>query len=162
MLVVFFTAFCRCITTSLASTIDHRIVGMFQSDLQDRDCGQFGHFSTDQGSAILNVDPRQIFFFFYVLRAIQSLYNQSGSCVCTLSTKSNTFSVGIGLSQGCALSPIWFVNNWQESGTWEWTGVLCGVNGTLDRRGKEGAARRSFLFTSRCMYWRSTVVVSCR
>ena len=44
-----------------------------------------------------------------LLRAIRSLYNQSDSCVRILGTKSNTFLVGVGLCQGCPLSPILFV-----------------------------------------------------
>ncbi len=44
-----------------------------------------------------------------LLRAIQSLYNQSESCVRILSTKLNTFSVNVGLRQGCPLSSILFV-----------------------------------------------------
>ena len=35
--------------------------GMSQSDLQDRNRGRYGHFSTDRGAAILNVD--HIFFY---------------------------------------------------------------------------------------------------
>lgn len=37
-----------------------------------------------------------------LLQAIWSLYNRSKNCVCILSTKSNTLSVGAGLCQGCA------------------------------------------------------------
>ena len=44
-----------------------------------------------------------------LLRAIQSLYSQSESFVCVLGTKSVSFPVGVGLRQGCALSPILFV-----------------------------------------------------
>ena len=44
-----------------------------------------------------------------LLRAIQSLYNQSESCVRVLGSKSDSFPVGVGLRQGCALSPILFV-----------------------------------------------------
>ena len=43
------------------------------------------------------------------LRAIQSLYSQSESCVRILGSKSDLFQVGVGLCQGCALSPILFV-----------------------------------------------------
>ena len=43
-----------------------------------------------------------------LLRAIQSLYAQSMSCVRVLGTKSGLFPVGVGLRQGCALSPILF------------------------------------------------------
>ena len=44
-----------------------------------------------------------------LLRAIWSLYNQSKSCVCILSTRSNLFTIRIGLCQGCPLSWILFV-----------------------------------------------------
>ena len=44
-----------------------------------------------------------------LLRSIQSLYSQSESCVRVLGSKSNSFSVRVGLRQGCALSPILFV-----------------------------------------------------
>uniref|UniRef100_A0A8C5CRJ5 Reverse transcriptase domain-containing protein n=1 Tax=Gadus morhua TaxID=8049 RepID=A0A8C5CRJ5_GADMO len=44
-----------------------------------------------------------------ILRAIQSLYSQSESCVRVLGSQSVSFSVGAGLRQGCALSPILFV-----------------------------------------------------
>uniref|UniRef100_A0A6Q2YV91 Protein kinase domain-containing protein n=1 Tax=Esox lucius TaxID=8010 RepID=A0A6Q2YV91_ESOLU len=44
-----------------------------------------------------------------LLRAIQSLYVQSESCVQVLCSKSDSFQVGVGLRQGCALSPILFV-----------------------------------------------------
>ena len=44
-----------------------------------------------------------------LLRAIQSLYSQSESCVRVLGSKSDLFQVGVGLRQGCALSQILFV-----------------------------------------------------
>ncbi len=44
-----------------------------------------------------------------LLRVIHFLLNQSESCVRILSIKSNTFTVGVGLCQGCLLSPILFV-----------------------------------------------------
>ena len=44
-----------------------------------------------------------------LLRAIQSLYTQSESCVWALDRKSDSFPVGVGLRQGYALSPILFV-----------------------------------------------------
>ncbi|KAJ8012365.1 hypothetical protein DPEC_G00041950 [Dallia pectoralis] len=44
-----------------------------------------------------------------LLRAIQSLYAQSMNCVRVLGSKSDSFPVGVGLRQGCALSPILFV-----------------------------------------------------
>ncbi|KAK5875618.1 hypothetical protein CesoFtcFv8_026682 [Champsocephalus esox] len=44
-----------------------------------------------------------------LLRAIQSLYSQSESCVRVLGSKSDPFPVRVGLRQGCALSPILFV-----------------------------------------------------
>uniref|UniRef100_A0AAQ4S6N9 Reverse transcriptase domain-containing protein n=1 Tax=Gasterosteus aculeatus aculeatus TaxID=481459 RepID=A0AAQ4S6N9_GASAC len=44
-----------------------------------------------------------------LLGAIQSLYAQSESCVRVLGSKSKAFPVGVGLRQGCALSPILFV-----------------------------------------------------
>ena len=44
-----------------------------------------------------------------LLRAIQSLYTQSESCFRVLGHKSVSFPVGVGLRQGCALSPILFV-----------------------------------------------------
>ena len=44
-----------------------------------------------------------------LLRAIQSLYTQSECCVRVLGSKSDSFPVGVGLRQGCALSPILFV-----------------------------------------------------
>ncbi|KAF7658853.1 hypothetical protein LDENG_00007090, partial [Lucifuga dentata] len=42
-------------------------------------------------------------------QAIRSLYNQSQSCVRILGTKSDLFPVGVGLRQGCPLSPILFM-----------------------------------------------------
>ena len=45
----------------------------------------------------------------FLLGAIQSLYTKSESCVRVLSSKSDSFPVGIGLRQGCTLSPILFV-----------------------------------------------------
>ncbi len=57
------------------------------------------------------------------LRAIWSLYSLSESCVCILGTKSNMFSVGVGLLD-CPLSQILFVifmdrisrpSRWEES-----------------------------------------------
>ena len=44
-----------------------------------------------------------------LLRAIQSLYVRSESCVRVLGSKSDSFQVGVGLRQACALSPILFV-----------------------------------------------------
>ena len=44
-----------------------------------------------------------------LLRAIQSMYAQSESCVRVLGSKSDPFPVVVGLRQGCALSPILFV-----------------------------------------------------
>ncbi len=44
-----------------------------------------------------------------LLRAIQSLYSQSKSCIRDLGNKSDSFTVGVGLCQGCALSPILFM-----------------------------------------------------
>uniref|UniRef100_A0AAY5K902 Reverse transcriptase domain-containing protein n=1 Tax=Esox lucius TaxID=8010 RepID=A0AAY5K902_ESOLU len=44
-----------------------------------------------------------------LLRAIQSLYVQSESCVRVLGSKSVSFQVGVDLCQGCAMSPILFV-----------------------------------------------------
>uniref|UniRef100_A0AAQ4R3P6 Reverse transcriptase domain-containing protein n=1 Tax=Gasterosteus aculeatus aculeatus TaxID=481459 RepID=A0AAQ4R3P6_GASAC len=44
-----------------------------------------------------------------LLGAIQSLYAQSESCVRVLGSKWKAFPVGVGLRQGCALSPILFV-----------------------------------------------------
>ena len=41
-----------------------------------------------------------------LLRAIQSLYAQSKSCVCVLGSMSESFPVGVSLRQGCTLSPI--------------------------------------------------------
>uniref|UniRef100_A0A8C2ZPF1 Reverse transcriptase domain-containing protein n=1 Tax=Cyclopterus lumpus TaxID=8103 RepID=A0A8C2ZPF1_CYCLU len=42
-------------------------------------------------------------------RAIRSLYACSRSCVRLLGSKSDTFPVGVGLRQGCPLSPVLFV-----------------------------------------------------
>ena len=42
-------------------------------------------------------------------RAIRSLYACSRSCVRILGSKSDTFPVGVGLRQGCPLSPVLFV-----------------------------------------------------
>uniref|UniRef100_A0AAQ4Q947 Reverse transcriptase domain-containing protein n=1 Tax=Gasterosteus aculeatus aculeatus TaxID=481459 RepID=A0AAQ4Q947_GASAC len=44
-----------------------------------------------------------------LLGAIQSLCAQSESCVRVLGSKSKAFPAGVGLRQGCALSPILFV-----------------------------------------------------
>ena len=44
-----------------------------------------------------------------LLRAIQALYSKSKSCVCILNSKSDSFLVGVGLHQGCALSATLFV-----------------------------------------------------
>ena len=44
-----------------------------------------------------------------LLRAIQSLYDQSESCVRVLGSRSDSFQVRVGLRQGCTLSPILFV-----------------------------------------------------
>ena len=44
-----------------------------------------------------------------LLGAIQSLYTQSERCIWVLGSKSDSFPVGVGLRQGCALSPILFV-----------------------------------------------------
>ena len=44
-----------------------------------------------------------------LLRTIQSLYSQSESCVRVHDSKSVSFLVGVGLRQGCALSPMLFV-----------------------------------------------------
>ncbi len=44
-----------------------------------------------------------------LLRAIQSLYAQSESCVQVLGSKSDLFLVGVGHRQDCALSPILFM-----------------------------------------------------
>uniref|UniRef100_A0AAR2LJT3 Reverse transcriptase domain-containing protein n=1 Tax=Pygocentrus nattereri TaxID=42514 RepID=A0AAR2LJT3_PYGNA len=44
-----------------------------------------------------------------LLRAIQSLYSRSESCVRILGIKSDSFRVSVGLRQGCALSPLLFV-----------------------------------------------------
>jgi len=44
-----------------------------------------------------------------LIHAIRALYKQSESCVRILGTKSSTFSVGVGLRQGCPLSPILFL-----------------------------------------------------
>ncbi len=44
-----------------------------------------------------------------LLRAIRSFYNQCEIRVRILGTKSNTFSVGVGLHQSCLLSPNLFV-----------------------------------------------------
>ncbi|KAK3520514.1 hypothetical protein QTP70_024128 [Hemibagrus guttatus] len=43
-----------------------------------------------------------------LLRAVQSLYNQSRSLICIASCKSDLFPVHVGLRQGCPLSPILF------------------------------------------------------
>ena len=44
-----------------------------------------------------------------LLRAIQSLYPQSESCVWVLGSKSDSFPMGVALRQGYSLSPILFV-----------------------------------------------------
>ena len=43
-----------------------------------------------------------------LLRAVQSLYKGSSACVRVNDTKSTPFLVGVGLRQGCVLSPILF------------------------------------------------------
>ena len=44
-----------------------------------------------------------------LLRAIQSLYSQSESCVRVFGSKLDLFQVGVGHRQGCAMSPVLFV-----------------------------------------------------
>ena len=44
-----------------------------------------------------------------LIRAIASLYSKSRSCVRVLGRKSEYFSVGAGLRQGCVLSPLLFI-----------------------------------------------------
>jgi exonuclease III len=43
-----------------------------------------------------------------LIRAIQSLYKRSSACVRVNGIKSTSFTVGVGLRQGCVLSPILF------------------------------------------------------
>ena len=130
MLVVFFTAFCWCIATLPTSNTDHRIVGM----------SWFFHWS---GISNFERGPKADFFFFFIF-----LNKLSTPCI----TKVGAVSIHLAqsqirfqwilyyyifyYSQGCALHQIWFVNNWQESGTWEWREVWCSVNSRLDRCGK--------------------------
>ncbi len=57
-----------------------------------------------------------------LLRAIQSLYTQSESCVQVFDSKLDSFTVGVGLHKGCPLSAILFVISWQdpEAQSWGW------------------------------------------
>jgi len=93
-----------------------------------------------------------------LLRAIWSLYNQSNSCVCILGTqvrspvflRSNSFTVSVGVHQGCPFSPdlfvifmdriprrsceeesIWFVNHRVASMLFADYVVLCGPSAAL-------------------------------
>ncbi len=54
-----------------------------------------------------------------ILIATQSLYVQSESCVWVLGSKSDSFLVGVGLRQGCALSPILSVIFMDRIWMWE-------------------------------------------
>ena len=42
----------------------------------------------------------------HLLMAIKSLYCQPEACVCVNGKQSKSFYVGVGLRQGCVLSPL--------------------------------------------------------
>jgi len=45
----------------------------------------------------------------YLLLAVKSLYSFSEGCVRVGRVKSRPFTVGVGLQQGCVLSPLLFI-----------------------------------------------------
>jgi len=67
-------------------------------------------------------------FLWGVLWAIRSLYACSKSCVCILCNNSDSFPVGVGLRQGCPLSPVSFVLFKDRISRWRRSGV--GVSGS--------------------------------
>ena len=93
-------------------------VGMSRADLQDQDWGQYGHFSADQGSAILNMDPSPIFFFFFLRQS--TICGRTQTCIRLL------------------MSAVWKLVKLESESTPTVTCNIC--NTTIARRGNGGAA----------------------
>jgi len=68
-----------------------------------------------------------------LLPAIRSLYACRKSCVRILGIKSDTFPVGVGLRQGCPLSPVLFVIFMDSISrrAWGWSRSGLGVSGFI-------------------------------
>ena len=71
-----------------------------------------------------------------LLQAVQSLYKRSESLIRIAGCKSDLFSVGVGLHQGCPLSPIMFIMvmdriSWRSQGAEGFR--FCGVGSAVCR-----------------------------